>query len=264
MSKFGTYAWFKELPPEDYQKLLDHLGEQTRNIFSGVQRLDYRFEDDNVRDNYYQVFHSYKQIDYTNRKISFLMWRTLFKNVVPNLNKISLYGHPKAGDLRSTLFVSKSKRAGASVRTIKHRLVKEDTASSSFSVLANLELPSMAKALTAQTETPFPSVNNVIENVLMLTNRGLEMASSVEDKYFFEQVQTAYIPTIVKASQTVKSSSSEVRIEAIDNFLKQLHLIEEKAATLLLGFEKRAIMEVNNQTALMLETLALPEKGMTI
>jgi hypothetical protein len=108
---------------------------------------------------------------------------------------------------------------------------------------------------TLDMKTLFPQVDPILGRIEIRQKHAQKLELSIEEQYFFENVKDQLLPAIFTAADRIKNSPSNVRDEAIDNFVQQLGLIEKRMSDMIADAEQRTLADVRNQTAFLVESM---------
>jgi hypothetical protein len=249
--KHGSYEWFESFTQKDYEETLKHVDNLIRKVIQG-SKFSYTFTATNVKTSLCDGVNLLRQADWQDPRLSKHVYKFLFKQIIP---MVDIYERTyRVSDVRNSWRESLIRRY---VKTFKKRLEKgyekKSKQEKSSYVLSTLNIS--VTPTTLDMKTLFPQVDPILGRIEIRQKHAQKLELSIEEQYFFENVKDQLLPAIFTAADRIKNSPSNVRDEAIDNFVQQLGLIEKRMSDMIADAEQRTLADVRNQTAFLVESM---------
>lgn len=251
--KQGSYEWFKALSQKDYEDTLRHVEAMSRKVITNR-----KFETDYERRRAQQALSDglalLKEAEWSDLQYSKKVYNFLFKQVIPFIDKVEGTYHKsdKKDVWRVFWLLSHLKKFRKHLEKIHEKKSKQDKFSY---VLSSLNVSVTSTPTTLDMKNLFPQVDPILSRIEILQKHAQKLEFSAEEQYFFENVKDNLLPAIFTAADRIKNSPSQVREEAIDNFVQQLGLIEKRMSDMIADAEQRTLADVRNQTAFLVESM---------
>lgn len=249
MSDFGSKGWFRALTPSEYQEFVTHLQTQVVELHKALYTNSGApsYQTDQKFLNIKGLFGALRELQFSNPASYRGAYKLLCVGVKKHFQFYSQYEQTALAqaDLdRLDMWVRESH--------LKAReLVRQNALQQKGSTrdpIQNFVKGSSVNSTDMSGVTSFPRVNREIEAVQSLLSLAKGSLTTPEDDYFLSQVSTAYLPMIVSGANGVKNAVKTVRVEAEQNFLTQLDLIEQRLRQVIEEAGKRTLTQVEHQT----------------
>jgi hypothetical protein len=248
--KHGSYEWFKALSQKDYEALLIHVRLKAKEVCTSEHFTD---EDaiEIAQDNFDYFLDELDNVTWGQQHYTRMVYKAVFKNIIPQIDFIARTY--QVNWLTDNWILARLYYSGKALSKKFNKAQGKEVKAKGSYVLDSLKL-SIAPS-TVDIKSLFPQVDPILSRIEIQQKHAQKLELSIEEQYFFDNVRDQLLPAIFTAADRIKNSPSNVRDEAIDNFVQQLGLIEKRMSDMIADAEQRTLADVRNQTAFLVESM---------